>query len=176
VAKLGLRPHTAKIGIVTGRGAGFCGKSLPEGYYIEIIDSLNKLGDVEVLLLGGPREKDINKRILSRVSSKVIDTGCDNSIGQYAGIIDLCDMIITGDTLTLHLAIALKKQVVVFFGSTARQEIELYERGMKILPDIGCSPCYKKDCSIGEECMKQITPARVVDAVKKLLKDNSKVS
>jgi len=154
----GLSKGTAAIGITTGCGSAFCGKSLPRGYYVGIIDGLNAIEGMQVLLLGGPREVDKNRRILAEIKSKVIDTGCDNTIGQYAAIVDRCDLVLTGDTLTLHIAIALKKRLVAFFGSTAPAEIELYNRGIKLLSDIECAPCYKKECSIDEECMKQFTP------------------
>jgi len=154
----GLSKGVAVIGIATGCGSAFCGKSLPNGYYVKIIDGLNVIEGLQVLLLGGPREVDKNKRILAEIESKIIDTGCDNTIGQYAAIVDRCDLVLTGDTLTLHIAIALEKRAVAFFGSTAPVEIELYNRGIKLLPSIECAPCYKRECSIDEECMKQFTP------------------
>jgi len=154
----GLSKGVAAIGIATGCGTAFCGKSLPNDYYVKIIDSLNSIEGLQVLLLGGQREVDKNKRILAEIESKIIDTGCDNAIGQYAAIIDRCDLVLTGDTLTLHIAIALGKRVVVFFGSTTPAEIELYNRGIKLLPHIECAPCYKKECPIDQDCMKQFTP------------------
>lgn len=171
----GLRPDMVKVGIATGRGSSFCGKSLAEDYYLKIIDLLNLHDNIQVLLLGGWREVDKNKRIEASVKRRQVDTGCDNTIGQYAAIVNLCDLVLTGDTLTLHLGIALKKLMVVFFGSTAQQEIDLYGRGSKLLPEIDCSPCYKRSCPRDEECLKQITPKRVVGEIERLLKENGKI-
>jgi len=168
LVKTEIRPEAKKIGIVTGKGSGFCGKSLPEEYYTEIIDSLNGMENMQVLLLGGPNEAEKNRRISEAIKSKVIDTGCDNSIGEYAAIIDLCDIVITGDTLTLHLAVANKKKVIAFFGSTSAAEIDLYGRGKKILPEIDCAPCYKQKCPIDEACMKEFTPEKIIAELKKL--------
>lgn len=169
LAGLGLKKASTKIGITTGAGSGFCGKSLPEDYYIRIIERFSENADMQILLLGGPKEASRNRRMLKAVGPKVIDTGCDNSISEYAAIVGLCDIVLTGDTLTMHLGIALKKQVVVFFGSTAQQEIDLYGRGIKLLPRVRCSPCYRKRCSIGERCMREITPKRIIRAIERFI-------
>lgn len=161
----GLSKDKIILGIVTGSGSGFCGKSLPDNYYAEIIDTLTTK-NIQILLLGGPREMAKNQKIIKLINSKIIDTGCNNTINEYAAIIDHCDLILTGDTLTLHLAIALKKYPVVFFGSTSHQEIELYARGTKLLPSLNCAPCYKKICPKADEpCMKEFTPEKIVKEI-----------
>ena len=43
------------------------------------------------------------------------------------------DVVVCSDTLGMHLAIALKKKIVVLFGPTCPQEIDLYGRGVKAL-------------------------------------------
>ena len=47
------------------------------------------------------------------------------------------DAIVTGDTLGMHIAIALGVPAVVLFGSTVPQEVELYDKGAKIMATIG---------------------------------------
>lgn len=169
--KIGVKKDKVKIGIATGSGKAFAGKKLKIQKYIGLIKRLAKDSNLQILLLGGKREKKRNKRIKLACNDKIIDTGCDNSIGQYAAIIDNCDVVFTGDTLTLHLAIALKKMVVAFFASTCQQEIDIYGRGEKIISDLACSPCYKRICPIDEECMKRISVEQIYDAIIKVLKN-----
>jgi heptosyltransferase-2 len=68
----------------------------------------------------------------------------------------------------MHLALALEKMVVVLFGSTAPQEIELYGQGQKIFAGVDCSPCFKAHCS-DMKCMEAISAQDVYQAVLKLV-------
>ena len=173
-AKQKLRENTIKIGIVTGAGKVFAGKRLPLVSYIKIIEELLHYNNIQTVLLGGPREKQTNRRISKLFKNSIIDSGCNNTIGQFAAIVNNCDIVITGDTLTMHFGIALNKYVIVFFGSTAANEIELYGKGAKLTPEIKCSPCYKKKCPIGEKCMRLIKPDNIIrhveEAMKKIFK------
>ena len=172
VYKNGARHHKKRclapflsVGIVTGSGKTFAGKKLPFSSYVKIIEGLLKYHGIQVVLLGGPEEKKTNKKLAKLFKGSIIDSGCDNTIDQFAGIINNCDVIITGDTLTMHLGIALNKYIVVFFGSTAANEIELYGKGVKMVPQIKCSPCYKKKCPINEKCMQLIQPQDIIKHV-----------
>lgn len=161
----GLKEEAIKIGIVAGSGDAFAGKKLPLESYIKIIEGLLNYNGIQIVLLGGSREKRTNKKLIKHFKDLIIDSGCNNAIGQFAAIIDNCDVVITGDTLTMHLGIALNKYVIVSFGSTAANEIELYGKGEKIIPEIKCSPCYKRKCPIGEKCMQIIKPDDIVKKV-----------
>ena len=59
--------------------------------------------------------------------------------------------------------------VVVLFGSTCPQEIELYGRGEKIVTPISCHPCYLHECDISPSCQDLITPDEVYAAVQRTL-------
>ena len=73
--------------------------------------------------------------------------------------------MVTGDSLGMHMAIALKKHVVAWFGPTSPQEIDLYERGVKILADVGCAPCWKSSCDVLHPCRDRVRPEWIADAV-----------
>jgi ADP-heptose:LPS heptosyltransferase len=98
----------------------------------------------------------------------VYNTGSENSLLEFAGFISVMDVVVSSDSLAMHLAIALGKKVVALFGSTCPQEITLYGRGTKIFAGLPCSPCYKSRC---EEmtCMKAITAEQVFREIQKIL-------
>ena len=78
------------------------------------------------------------------------------------------DLIITGDSFGMHVAIALKKYVIVWFGVSCPQEIDLLDRGVKLIPEgLECAPCWKKECPYGLECIQMIDLERIVEEVKK---------
>ena len=125
---------------------------------------MNRKLAARVFLLGGPREKEFNQRLKRRSRAKIYNTGSNNSLLEFAGFISMMDVVVSSDTLAMHLAIALKKKVVALFGPTCPQEIDLYGRGLKIFAGAGCAPCYKQTCPDGK-CLKAITPERVLKAI-----------
>ena len=118
---------------------------------------------------GGPAERERNRRILRKTRGAVIDGGCENTLGQFAALVQLCDVVVTGDTTALHLAIGLKRKVVALFGPTCAQEIELYGRGVKISSSLSCAPCYRRSCETSPNCMEAISAEEVVKKVRGIL-------
>jgi ADP-heptose:LPS heptosyltransferase len=121
-----------------------------------------------VFLLGGPREKDLNRYLARKSRAGVYNTGTDHSLLEFAGLISFLDLVVTSDTLGMHLAIALKKPVVALFGSTCPQEIDLYGRGSKIFIEADCSPCYKQTCP-DPKCMSAIKPELVFSEIRRFI-------
>ncbi|MGB7295901.1 MAG: glycosyltransferase family 9 protein [Candidatus Aminicenantales bacterium] len=156
------------IGLNTGSGSKFETKQWPAGHYLQLISLLTEKAKARVFLLGGPREKELNRFLARKSRARAVDTGTDNSLLEFAGFISFLDLVVTSDTLGMHLAIALKKPVVALFGSTCPQEIELYGRGSKIFLGTECSPCYKQTCP-DPKCMIAIRPERVLDEIRKFI-------
>jgi heptosyltransferase-2 len=155
------------VGLNTGAGGVFANKAwTPEGY-AELARRVAHEG-CRVALLGGPDEVERNARIASLAGGAAVDVGV-HPLPEFAGVVAACDVVVTGDTLGMHLAIAAKVPVVVLFGSTCPQEIELYGRGEKIVTPIECHPCYRRTCDIHPSCQELIPVERVHGAVQRLL-------
>ena len=129
---------------------------------------LDFLRFAKIILFGGKDEIERNKEIKKEVNFDIIDGGCDNSLLEFAGLINLCDVMVTSDSLALMIAIALKRKVVCFFGPTSIHEINLYGLGKKIFPKMECLCCYKKECDKKPNCMDNISVDEIIDAVKEL--------
>jgi len=165
----GLKQGERVVGLNTGAGDVFANKAWTVKGYLQLIQRLKKETRLRLLLLGGPRERERNSQILRRAKGGAIDSGCENTLGQFAALVNLCDVIVTGDTITLHIAIALKKKVVALFGPTCAQEIELYGRGGKIVSSLACAPCYRRRCRVSPSCMEAIEAEEVMDKIRSLL-------
>lgn len=157
------------IGLNTGAGTRFAHKAWTEDGFVELIHLIRANTTAAVLLLGGAQEIQRNASIAKNVGNLAFDTGCNHTLSQFAAIVDFCALVVSGDTTAMHIAIALKKNVVALFGSTCAQEIELYGRGRKIFSEIECRPCYRKECDKAINCMSLIKPAEVFQAINKLL-------
>jgi len=91
---------------------------------------------------------------------------------DYIKWVNSCKLIISGDTLGMHLGIALKKKVLGLFGPTPYKEVCFYDRGEAILPDgsFECLSCYKAKCNKDRFCMENISPEKVYKKAIKWLK------
>ncbi|MBU4590009.1 MAG: glycosyltransferase family 9 protein [Candidatus Omnitrophica bacterium] len=156
------------IGINTGTGSVFANKNLKKERIVELIRLLDKEVDAKIVLLGGPLEKEINEYIEKALNHRVINSGCENTLKDFAALINNCSLIITADTLALHIAIALERPVVALFGPTCHQEIDLYNRGHKMVTEAGCAPCYKNSCDKKPSCMDMIQLDSIVEKAKDL--------
>jgi len=156
------------VGLNTGAGTKFETKQWPPEHYLELIRLLTIKLKANVFLLGGKRERELNRYLEKKAKTKVYNTGNDNSLLEFAGFLSLMDVVVTSDTLGMHLAIALKKKVVGLFGPTCPQEIELYGRGTKLFQGVPCSPCYKQTCP-DPKCMREISPLQVYGEIKQLV-------
>ena len=157
------------IGLNTGAGAKFLTKQWPPEHYAALIRGLKKNGDVNIFLLGGRREEELNRRIESLAGVPVFNTGNGHSLIEFSGFIDKLDVVVTSDSLGMHIAIALKKKVVALFGPTCPQEIDLYDRGVRLYRGLTCAPCYRQTCP-DAKCMKDISPEDVCAEVGKLIR------
>ena len=94
------------------------------------------------------------------------------NIEEYIEWINSCQLLLTNDSLGLHIALALKKKVVALFGPTAHREVYLYGRGVAVLPEgnYQCLPCLLSKCSQNIFCMDNISIQQVFSAIEKLLK------
>lgn len=90
-----------------------------------------------------------------------------DSLYEYIDWINSCRLIVTADSLGLHLALALKKRVVALFGPTSHHEIWFYDLGSFLLPraPYGCVPCFRPHCDKERQCMAYISPERVRDKI-----------
>jgi ADP-heptose:LPS heptosyltransferase len=168
LTELGVPASAPRIGLNTGSGARFAGKRLPVSTLVELAERFYERLGAAVLLLGGRDEIERNAEIASRCKTPVYNTG-SHDIMRFAGIVGECALVVSGDTTAMHIAIAMKVPVAVYFASTCSAEIELYGRGRKVVSALPCAPCYKRVCPIDELCMKEMKPDDLFGAAEALL-------
>lgn len=156
--QLHITEDTFVIGLNTGAGERWPLKKWTIENYIGLI---RKLDDskykTKVILYGGPEEKERNTEIQRRISSDIINSGCSNSIRKEIALLDATDILVTGDTLLMHVGIALDKHIILILGPTSYYEIDLFGNGQKIVSEMNCLCCYKSDCDKDVNCMNSIS-------------------
>ena len=166
LAVLGISPTCPLIGINPGAGAVFANKAWREEGYAELIRELSRRRpEAAFLLLGGPDETQLMERIADRAAgAPVFLSGGDHPLGGFAGLIERCAVLVCGDTLAMHLALALRRRVVAIFGPTCPQEIELFGLGEKVVSGMDCTPCYRRRCEKSPSCQDRIGVEAVLAA------------
>ncbi len=170
VQALGIPDDKPLIGINTGAGGRWLYKQWTKENQQTFLKLCNEAG-LAVLLLGGPEEVQRHEDLLAfAAGTPVYDGGNHNSYGRFAALIDQCSVIVTSDSLAVHVAAARKKPAVVLFGPTSSAEIELYGRGTKITPPgLDCLCCYLPKCDRVPHCQALIAPETVLAAVQQWL-------
>lgn len=171
-SEFGIKEGDIVVGINTGSNILFPNKKLSEDQYLKLIDKLSKIPKVKVVLFGGPEDSERNVRIADILGYKVISTPTNLGLRNGIMTIDIADIVISGDAMGLFAGIALKKYVIAWFGPTCWEEVDLYDRGIKIFPkNLACSPCWKAECPYDTECISGIDLNSITDAVQARIKE-----
>jgi len=165
----GLEKNKSIVGLNTGSGKIFANKNLKPEDILKLISLMYRRLKAPVLLLGGPLERETNVYLARKAKGMATDGGCHHSLMEFAALVNNCSILISADTLAMHIAIALKKPVIAIFGPTCHQEIDLFGRGEKIVSPVPCSPCYRNRCDKAVTCMDRIDLEEVSRASERAL-------
>jgi ADP-heptose:LPS heptosyltransferase len=172
--QVGISAQDFVVGFNTGCSTLFPNKKMTIDQHVYIIEKLLKLNGIKILLLGGPEDFERNILIAFRFEGNIINTPVNEGVRRGACYEDIPQVVITGDSFGMHLAIALKKYVIAWFGLSCWTEIDLYDRGLKLYSeDLGCSPCWKKECPYNLECISKIDLDKIINRVVDLYEKRS---
>ncbi len=156
-----LLPESGAIGLNIGAGKRWPSRIWPVHYWIELIELLKSRGFAPVLL-GGPEEVEMSERL-------VAETGCAasgvQSLEVFYAMIAQCQCVVTAVTMAMHLAIGARTPLVLLNNIFNPYEFELYGRGEIIGPPSPCDCYYSGVCRTGRNCINEILPATVFEAV-----------
>ena len=162
---LGVEKGKLIVGFNTGCSSEYPLKKMTVDQHVYLIRRIaRQLPETKMLLLGGKEDTEINRKIKKQVKDKVIEMPTSEGLRSGILYVNLCDLVVSGDSLGMHIAIGLKKNVVVWFGVSCGAEVELYNRGSKILSDLECSPCWKKECQ-DPRCINALNLDSIFQAV-----------
>ncbi len=145
------------IGFNTGCSHLYPNKKMTIEQHVHLIRRLLDIPNARILLVGGPEDTERNAEIVRQAGKMVVSTPTQEGLRRGLCYVNVCDVVITGDSFGMHAAIALKKHVIVWFGVSCWPEIDLFDRGVKLVPEgLHCSPCWKHQCPYNLECIQMI--------------------
>jgi ADP-heptose:LPS heptosyltransferase len=159
-------PGDVIVGFNTGCSVMYPNKKMTIEQHTTLIRKLSEIPGLRLVLIGGPEDTLRNSEIARQSPGRVLNTPTTEGLRRGLCYEDLCHIVITGDSFGMHAAIGLRKHVIVWFGVSCPQEIDLYDRGVKLIPEgLACSPCWKRECPFKLECIDMIDLDRIVREV-----------
>jgi len=153
------------VGFNTGCSNLFPNKKMTVEQHVHLIKEFAKDDNLKIVLFGGREDTERNQQIMdllpADVQAKVLNTPSTLGLRRGACFMSIADLVITGDSFGMHMAIGLKKYVIAWFGLSCVAEIEIYGRGEKV---------YQKDlektCPYNLECISMIDLDKIVSLAK----------
>lgn len=155
-------------------GAKHFTKRFPNKKQIELINKL----DLPVVLLGDENDFDDGTFIKEHTKNEVFNACGVLPINQSASLLRLAKKVITNDTGLMHIANALKKDVISLWGNTV-PEFGMYPYQQKNATNsisyiqeahLKCRPCSKigySKCPKGHfDCMRKIDVEKIIMRIK----------
>ena len=155
------------IGLNTGCGLRWKTRLWPSEYWIQCIKELESKGYF-CLLMGGPDEDEMNRFYQKETNATYLGTF---SLEEFIAITNNTDIIVTPVSMMMHIALALKKQLMLFHNIFNVHEFELYSRGIIIEPKSGCDCYFGNSCKREKSCMYDISVQDVLSNIAVLKKN-----
>jgi heptosyltransferase II len=159
------------VGLNPGASFG-SSKCWPAEYFAEVAELCREHLNGKIVLFWGPGEEPIVQAIVDRARVDIIELRPDGiDLEMLKPMVERCNLFITNDTGPRHYAVAFDVPTVVIMGPTdPRYTNANLERTVVVQKKLDCSPCHRKVCPRGHECMKDIRPAEVFSAAEQLLR------
>ncbi len=131
-------------------------RRLPAEYFVKLIDALSADGKFEIILTGSSEEINYVSAIHDKLRSKVNITNLAGklSVNELFSLIAGTECLITNDSGPLHIATALNKPVVAFFGPESPVRYgPLSPQKLVFYRSLECSPCMSVSNSKTVNCI-----------------------
>ncbi len=162
--------------IILQPGARWLTKRWPAEHFAQIVRQFgSNHSDFRFAILGGRGDQPLGQVIAGANPDRCLDLTGKTSLLEMVEWIRRCDLMVTNDTGPMHVAAVLGKPLVALLGPTNPLRTGPYQRPHDVLQlDLPCVPCLSSRCSyVNEmECLRGISPAKVVDAMKLRLGGN----
>jgi ADP-heptose:LPS heptosyltransferase len=163
-----LERHDVERFILVHPGSSASSRAYPPERYTTVVEELRAGSELQVLVTGGPGEKDLTRQV---AGSAGVPVGGETNFGEFVALVGQAAVIVTNNTGTTHVASALKRPVVtVFAGTNPPEQWGPWRTPSRLITHpVPCAPCYNRVCPIGHECLTGIAPKTVVAATLQLL-------
>ncbi|RLB31511.1 MAG: hypothetical protein DRG87_02270, partial [Deltaproteobacteria bacterium] len=96
------------------------------------------------------------------------------TIGELAGVLKKCNLVIGIDSATIHIAAAVGTPTVSIYGPSAPVNwAPLGEQHLVIFKDLPCVPCRQKGCNHSgvSRCLQELEVGEVIEVLDKKISE-----
>jgi len=137
--------------------------------FATVADVLDDRG-LATVLVGGKDVVDLAGRIRARARQEPLDLCGRTSLRESYGVLARGRVAIGPDSGPMHLAAAAGTPVVSLWGATTPARSAPWgSEDLVVVGRVACVPCYLRRCPLDRECMRDISPARVMAQVDRVL-------
>jgi lipopolysaccharide heptosyltransferase II len=152
-------------------------KRWPSVHWAEFADRISEATGAKIVLAGAASDEPLAQEVQARSTSSVVSLVGKTSITELLALIARANLVASGDSGPLHLAIALGRPLVAAYGPTDPRVHGPYHPRSPVRihrADIPCSPCYSMaasaECPLGDPiCMRLVTVDQMVNSALELL-------
>ena len=153
------------IGLVPGAEYGPAKRWLPDRF-AEVMEIVHDRTKCEWKLFGVAKDRMVADTIIAATDAPVTDLIGKTTLAELMDQLATCDLVLTNDTGTMHLAAFLGVPTVALFGSTEPALTGPLGAGHRVIRHhVPCSPCFLRECPLDFRCMDAIKVDEVVEAV-----------
>ncbi|HZC36903.1 MAG TPA: glycosyltransferase family 9 protein, partial [Chthoniobacterales bacterium] len=122
------------------------------------------------LIFGSANEQELAEGVSKQIGSSATNLAGKTSLPELIRELQRCQLLLTNDTGTMHLAAHLGVPTVAIFGSTEPALTgPIGGRNVVLREKVECSPCFLRTCPIDFRCMERVKIPDVVAAVDRIL-------
>ncbi len=161
----GICPDRIKVALFPG--AGWKLREWMPVRFAAIGDCVAVHFDAQVLIFGGPKERELVDHVASLMTTTPITVAEALPIRQFAALVEQCNLFITNDTGPMHIAAAMQTPTVALFGPGDHIRFQPLEPiHTTIRHHVPCNPCkqFTNKCK-NNICMKLISVDEVWEVV-----------
>ena len=139
-------------------------------HFAEVAQEIAARFPVHWVLFGTASDGAIGAKITAMLGDKCVNRIGQTTLEQLINELRDCDLLLTNDTGTMHLANLLRVPTVSIFGSTEPQRTGPLGQGHRIFRHhVECSPCFLRECPLDFRCMAAVTSAEVITGIEQMM-------
>ena len=151
-------------------GASAPSRRYPPGHWARVIHDLAGRTGLPMVLTGDAAEQPLVEQIAEASGGNAISFAGLLDLGELGAAIKLASLVISNNTGPAHLAAAVGTPLVDLYALTNPQHTPWQVECRVLFHDVPCRFCQQSVCPHGHnDCLKGISPERVVDAACVLL-------
>jgi heptosyltransferase-2 len=124
-----------------------------------------------IALFGSKGERELCGEVAQLLNGhQVINYAGQTTLAQFIDLASGCELFLTNDSGSMHIASALGVPTVAIFGATDDSTTGPTGRNARVVRHpVDCSPCLLRECPIDHRCMTGVGAERVVQEALQLL-------